>query len=692
VLFVLQVCIGAPENEFSEAVMVEDLESTRSKGEVTIHDGQGVVNNANALNTVSAITEQFSNEVALLEKQAAELKVKAAAKMREQALAHVQSKQLIAEQDAAKKAENESMISTMIKQMEDHIVQKLQTVVHNEIAEAMKNQKKDHEILEMIASKATEWVAPSSFPKPAASFLEVAVKKDTCETIICLNKGKCFQDRCQCVNGHRGDRCETAPVCADNPCQNEGKCYKDTCLCVKGFTGRFCDEPPAQKDYCQGVHCLNGGRCQDGECLCSGEFSGSRCEVVPADPCKGILCLNEGTCYKGWCKCVNGFKGTKCEHDPCRDVSCLNGGKCSMGLCNCINNWIGKKCDIDPCDNVRCSNGGVCSRGKCHCKGHWMGSHCTVDLTEKAQFDATVKMIPETEVYTCDGKVIPLNDLADGKCPVTGSEPVSKTIAAHPSLANINPDYPCHFAKCRNGGECMKGKCVCPHGFEGSLCETDKCSLMKCLNGSICYLGRCKCADGFSGVACEVDACADMFCDNGGHCVAGKCMCAPDWTGHDCTRRSKIYKETVKEHEQLDKVDQSLQQLASSIENLKAAQDPTVLKQSIENGAAKVIEKLLNKDAEYHPPQWIGDATVNQVADSQEELDHKVKSVDLPWNKEKMPVALKDLEHANLLNIRAGENLTSIKNWMIEDSLKNSFIDVSEKLDVESDSNDEEDI
>lgn len=88
--------------------------------------------------------------------------------------------------------------------------------------------------------------------------------------------------------------------------------------------------------------------------------------------------------------------------------------------------------------------------------------------------------------------------------------------------------------------------CVCPTGFEGSVCErnVDDCRGNPCLNGARCVDAvndfRCECRAGFEGVLCQtdVDDCTSSPCMNGGTChdlVSDfVCQCAPGFLGPLC--------------------------------------------------------------------------------------------------------------------------------------------------------------
>ena len=63
----------------------------------------------------------------------------------------------------------------------------------------------------------------------------------------------------------------------------------------------------------------------------------------------------------------------------------------------------------------------------------------------------------------------------------------------------------CEKISCQNGGACKKGACVCPDGYQGTLCETlaDPCASVECMNGGTCKNGTCDCPPGYEGTKCQ---------------------------------------------------------------------------------------------------------------------------------------------------------------------------------------------
>jgi len=89
----------------------------------------------------------------------------------------------------------------------------------------------------------------------------------------------------------------------------------------------------------------------------------------------------------------------------------------------------------------------------------------------------------------------------------------------------------CEFVACQNGAGCVSKesgfKCVCPHGFKGDLCQTDKCDDVNCNNGACVHDDmttegfKCECQDGWTGEMCDEedkDLCQYVTCANDGQC------------------------------------------------------------------------------------------------------------------------------------------------------------------------------
>ena len=187
---------------------------------------------------------------------------------------------------------------------------------------------------------------------------------------------------------------------------------------------------------------------------------------------------------------VNGVhvSGEFCESeiDPCRGVRCPS-GRCVDGVC------------FNPCNDKPCLN-----RATCYIKSDASDYFC--------------QCLPKYTGKNCETLIEPETAL----------------------------DTKCQQMKCQNGGVCASGKCFCPPGFNGSLCEKvlDYCSGVQCLNNGTCYSNDqsyvCVCTREYTGARCEQkrsqssDACDSISCYNGGFCLDGQCQCPPGFSGTQC--------------------------------------------------------------------------------------------------------------------------------------------------------------
>ncbi|CAH1797274.1 unnamed protein product [Owenia fusiformis] len=96
--------------------------------------------------------------------------------------------------------------------------------------------------------------------------------------------------------------------------------------------------------------------------------------------------------------------------------------------------------------------------------------------------------------------------------------------------------------RCQNGGTCQRGKCVCPEGLQGNVCQHD---IDECRENK--HTCEYRCENTFAGHVCTcppgmnvtaTGACKELSCEpkcrNGGTCSMGKCQCPPGFRGKDC--------------------------------------------------------------------------------------------------------------------------------------------------------------
>lgn len=194
-----------------------------------------------------------------------------------------------------------------------------------------------------------------------------------------------------------------------------------------------------------------------------------------SDPCHNGVCVDEVDGFH--CNCENtGYIGTLCDlnENECKKKPniCLNGGICydtyGSYVCECQANYEGFNCEqlIDQCSANPCENGATCINRKdgvqCVCPHGFFGVYCE-------------------NGNECGRDCPKGTECISGECcepDVNGKQ--CKTL----STTECN---------CLNGGTCNGNGnstvCICPEGFEGSLCEND---IDECIqNSNICVHGIC---------------------------------------------------------------------------------------------------------------------------------------------------------------------------------------------------------
>ncbi|XP_003250904.3 fibrillin-2 [Apis mellifera] len=379
--------------------------------------------------------------------------------------------------------------------------------------------------------------------------------------VHCIN-GNCVDGKCQCRSGYQGEFCNE-PICRE-PCLNQGRCIgPDRCACIYGYTGRRCET-----DYRTGP-CYT--KVKNGQCLANlqgvvctrqlccatvGKGWGHPCERCPArlDCELGHLKTNQGQCVDineceaipGLCeggKCVNTQGSFTCEcpdgqaRDPetnsCKDKDeCQEEGICADG--RCINTNGGYYCLCNP--------GFIQSQDRRFCIDGRQGL-CYTSVNRNGQCKNRLAMRLSKKDCCC-GK-----NMGRGWgdecyiCPNPGSDDYNRLCLQQlQPITEINecalrPDI------CGNG-KCIDTKdgyeCDCYNGFtkKGNRCEDiDECLLGYCQGGTCRnYEGSfsCQCPPGFvvsgEGRYCtDHDECQDTGMCNNGHCInmngSFKCKC-----------------------------------------------------------------------------------------------------------------------------------------------------------------------
>ncbi|XP_061170081.1 neurogenic locus notch homolog protein 1-like [Saccostrea echinata] len=169
-----------------------------------------------------------------------------------------------------------------------------------------------------------------------------------------------------------------------------------------------------------------------------------------------------------------------------------------------------------------CANGGSCEDGRCVCPPGLSGPVCHNDVDECATSSNTCQ-------FSCRNTFGSFHCV----CPsgFTTSSDRTTCIEEH-----------C-IPGCLNGGVCKNGKCQCPDGFSGTLCQEDinECTRYvnpcedRCRNTYGSYF--CSCPPGSQlredKRTCQSTTC-NPTCINGGRCHNNRCRCPPGFYGIIC--------------------------------------------------------------------------------------------------------------------------------------------------------------
>ncbi|CAI2356035.1 unnamed protein product [Caenorhabditis sp. 36 PRJEB53466] len=367
--------------------------------------------------------------------------------------------------------------------------------------------------------------------------VKTAFGRAECVCEDCDSNDRWSSSRFDCPPGRKGFDCflssknQKRDPCFLNPCKH-GQCLTFEggfqCLCDDGYSGSFCQEG---QNYCSDNKCLAGARCTNSFggyfCDCPLGRSGQFCERIDCSDLPGVCnngkCVVPTTSGKPFdCECQEGFEGEFCEKDKNECLAeglCFNNGSCvnlnGSFRCECPAGFTGKWCEerVDMCSTIKCSNGGMCMHTErqqpvCQCKNGFIGQSC------------------------------------EQKCP-SGYGGVQCTIPL--TVGGCSR----HGNRCRNGGRCIRGFCVCPPDFTGDQCELERRDLVRaaqhcdCSNNGYCIQSdsgtgnKCICEQGFVGNHCEqTDFCASNPCANNGKCHLSQdsfvCKCPPGFSGLVC--------------------------------------------------------------------------------------------------------------------------------------------------------------
>ncbi|XP_076373655.1 fibrillin-1-like isoform X1 [Tachypleus tridentatus] len=385
----------------------------------------------------------------------------------------------------------------------------------------------------------------------------------------CLNGGRCIgNDRCACVYGFTGRRCERDY--RTGPCfkkvQNQFcsgqlpgvSCTRQLCCATVGVAwGHPCEQCPAKLDCDIGyITNINTKNCQDV----------NECEAIPG-LCDGGKCINAIGSFH--CQCEEGYARNE-ETNACEDINeCLietdicNHGRCQNTdgsyYCICDRGFVPSP-DQKICFDTR---QGSCytefRNGRCRnplpfhlskmecCCGDGMGKGwgtvpCEVcPLPGSRQYNKLCREAGQLEIDEC---VLKPNLCENGKCV---NSRTSYQCECFEGYQAVQDGKRCEDKnECQETRICRKGKChntmgsfscICPPGYhltadQMDCTDMDECALKgMCANGECVNMDgsyRCHCNSGFvltsSGQACvDIDECTD----NPGICLHGRCVNIP---------------------------------------------------------------------------------------------------------------------------------------------------------------------
>ncbi|KAG7272152.1 hypothetical protein CRUP_010221 [Coryphaenoides rupestris] len=212
--------------------------------------------------------------------------------------------------------------------------------------------------------------------------------------------------------------------------------------------------------------CLNGGVChdRDGDCICPPGFMGTRCETA----------------------CRVGMFGRSCQESCESRKDCRGLRFCLLDPygCSCASGWSGIRCDthrapqiLDMASTIEWnlkSN----PRIFCSATGNPPPSHKSIELrnynyiTHWKDFSNNTVVLTVEDVALTNQGIYSANYI--GESPLMGSW--MRLIIRDCPSKKWGDDCNQVCPECLNGGVChdRDGDCICPPGFMGTRCETDR--------------------------------------------------------------------------------------------------------------------------------------------------------------------------------------------------------------------------
>ncbi|XP_063431616.1 transmembrane matrix receptor MUP-4-like [Mytilus trossulus] len=379
-------------------------------------------------------------------------------------------------------------------------------------------------------------------------------------------------------------------------CERQSQYQYDTCLsggygcedyttyrkviCCDGWEGYTCDVPICDPPCNGGETCYGPGTCRCSNKTVEGVCSGYAC----FPPCQ-----HDGECYEqNRCSCRPGYAGDFCDVSP-SDIIFVVDDSGSVGhdhfrvtmeyLANAVNR-LPVRYDLVRIGMALFSGS---ARKIFDLDDHFTKEHIT-DAILKTSFGSGGTNIDGALGYTCENmfqlesgdrthvqNILVL--ITDGQSSEVNKHGLLKcnnknvTIIGIGIGSNIDEDQLRYLVSkpeyyfdttydnldttlpklietitdfcppgCKNGGTCIsRGKCQCPNGYAGLLCETKVTCSPGCKNNGTCYnTNRCRCLVGYRGDVCTIPIC-NPECKNNGTCSEPDiCICEKGYEGGVC--------------------------------------------------------------------------------------------------------------------------------------------------------------